>query len=372
MASAVQFVTNGCRTTRSERTIFADFGPYASGAALALAGRDVANSPVSGADMPKRISRPRRAFTLVELLVVIAIIATLVGLLIPAVMAARDAAQTTQCQSNLRQLGMAAMQYRDQTGSYPQYRAEYPPIVNAYGVNRPRWQWVLAAYMGGWAQNPDAILAAGTFDNTYTNVPLDNKILLCPAMDASSSDTYSIRNGSYGYNFGYLGNNRTLLDGDNTTPTLRYPVTDVKEPSRTIIFGDSRGGSIPHGGHSMTLDPPHMVVRNDNLTVNSPYWLQAPFNGTTLAGVNPYGPDEGTPDIRCRSRPRQARHNGRANVVFLDGHVESQTLDALGYVLLNGIPQLQTTSLPLPGANNSLWNGRGLDEYSPSYGIDGP
>ena len=319
---------------------------------------------------PRRQSR--RGFTLIELLVVIAIIALLVGLLLPAIAAARASAQSTQCQNNLRQLGLAVIQYRDQNGSYPQYRAEYPPITNAYGVQRPRWQWIMASFMGGWAQHPDAIRAAGNADPTYTLVPLDNKILICPSMDSSSSDTYSIRNGSYGYNFGYLGNNRTFVDGDNTTPTLRYPITSVKEPTRTIAFGDSRGGGIPHGGHSMTLDPPHMVVRRDSLTVNSPYWLQSPYNGVGLPGVNPYGPDEGTPDAPVPFSPAQARHAGKANVVFLDGHVESLTLEALGYVTLSGIPLLQTTATPVAGSNNGLWTGRGLDEYSPAYGIDGP
>jgi|GEM_PF-1420892 len=326
-----------------------------------------------------RRSRSRSAFTLVELLVVIAIIAVLVALLLPAVEAARRSAQNTQCQNNLRQLGIAVIQYRDQNGAYPQYRAEYPPITNAYGVYRPRWQWIMASQLGGWAQNPDLITATGAADPTYTNVPMDNKTFICPALDTSYTspgnvinDYVSIRNGSYGYNFGYLGNNRTLVDGDNTTPTLRYPIKSVKEPTRTIAFGDSRGGSLPHGGHSMTLDPPHMVVRNDTLTVNSPYWLQPPFNGTALAGVNPYGPDEGTPDIQIPFSPAQARHAGKANVVFLDGHVEGLTLAGLGYVTNNGVPLLQTTSLPVAGSSNALWTGRGLDEYSPNYGIDAP
>jgi prepilin-type N-terminal cleavage/methylation domain-containing protein/prepilin-type processing-associated H-X9-DG protein len=322
---------------------------------------------------------PRTGFTLIELLVVIAIIGVLAGLLLSGVTAARASAQSTQCLSNLRQLGLAITQYRDINSVYPQYRAEYPPITNNYGVYRPRWQWIMAEYMGGWAQNPQACAAAATADPTCTNVPLDNGILVCPSMAGgttstlNSNDYLSIRNGSYGYNFGYLGNNRTLVDGDNTTPTLYYPVSSVKEPARTIAFGDSRGGMVGHGGHSMTLDPPHMVFRFDSATVNSPYWSQAPFNGTALAGVNPYGPDEGTADIQVPFSPAEARHRGgMANVVFLDGHATSLSLAALGYNLVNGIPQLQLTATPLLGSDNSMWTGRGLDETSPFYNTSGP
>jgi prepilin-type processing-associated H-X9-DG protein/prepilin-type N-terminal cleavage/methylation domain-containing protein len=323
-------------------------------------------------------ARGRAAFTLVEMLIVIAIMVVLAGLVLTGVLSARETARTAQCLSNLRQLGLAAVQYNTQHGAYPQYRAEYPPITNKYGVYRPRWQWVLADYIGGWAQNPDACLAAQAADPTCSAVPLDNPVLICPSLVGGSSslltsnDYLSIRNGSYGYNFGYLGNNRTLVDGDNTTPTLYYPVASVKEPARTVVFGDSRGGLVGHGGHSMTLDPPHMVVRFDGLLVNSPYWLQAPWGGTALAGVNPYGPDEGTPDIAVPFSPAEARHKGTANVVFLDGHTQTLSLEALGYNLLGGIPQLQTSSLPLPGANNALWTGRGLDEYSPFYNTQGP
>jgi prepilin-type N-terminal cleavage/methylation domain-containing protein/prepilin-type processing-associated H-X9-DG protein len=126
-------------------------------------------------------ARRRSGFSLIELLVVIAIIAVLIGLLLPAVQKAREAAQRTVCRNNLHQIVVALHAYAGDSGHFP----------SAYEASNtdPGWGWAatLLPYLEQRGLYDAAGVATSRFGpagglarpNSYTQSPLS--IFRCPA-----------------------------------------------------------------------------------------------------------------------------------------------------------------------------------------------
>jgi len=279
-----------------------------------------------------------RGFTLIELLVVIAVIALLIAIVLPSLGGAMKSGRRAKNMSNHRQLGLALRMYTDD------YRA-HPPLRLPSGVHEPsgrpraRWHWLIGEYVG-MPFLPRGPEEYNLFLTSNDCPRLDNEVFLDPAHsveDMRSEETGEIqveRNGSYGYNYQYLGNART--DGPGGTFS-NYPVPEhaVLVPYRTIGFADSGGSQVlrttrGHREHAYTLDPPRLDTEHN--------------------GAIQWGHETGqvTPELR---------HSGKAIVSWLDGHAEASGLEELGYKVVDP----DTGFVEPDTGDNSLFNGIGYD-----------
>jgi prepilin-type N-terminal cleavage/methylation domain-containing protein/prepilin-type processing-associated H-X9-DG protein len=154
----------------------------------------------------------RKAFTLIELLVVIAIISILAAILFPVFARARENARRTACLSNMKQIGLAAMQYSQ----------DYDEKLVSYR---------LAADGGGW-KGWQVMLMPYTKSTQLWVCPSASKLSTCGTGHDPTfvSTTSSSGSGSYGYNYNYLGSEINIVS-----------LAAVSKASETVMVAENSG-----------------------------------------------------------------------------------------------------------------------------------
>jgi len=249
--------------------------------------------------------RVQRGFTLVELLVVIAIIGTLVGLLLPAVQSAREAARSNTCKNNIRQLQTGLSIREASLGDYPGYVNELG-IAGSDLLVRASWVVYVFPYIEqnalweNWSQgriNPSNGMTSP--DGEIAQI----EILICPSDPAISAGQPLL---SYAGNAGWIARTEELLATDPTPAESRFNGGAAENAANGIFFSRIRDQStnrlLGRADNNVGNDPqirmkPALVkdglsstiLLTENLrTVNWAYLPEVEYNFTGGTGNQKY------------------------------------------------------------------------------------
>lgn len=308
-----------------------------------------------------RANAIHRGFTLVEVLVVIAIIGILLALLLPAVQAAREAARQLTCRNNLKQLGLALLNFHNA-------KRRFPPSAIDKGDGELHENWVIKI-LPFLEQKP-------LFDQLDLDFPISHpvnetarstrlKVMTCPT-DAYNGEPFSgsghaptagfndhWARGNYGANgaLGYrVAGDSPQFAGSANSPAWRSPTrrgvmgvncsVSIKEirdgTSHTLLLGELRAGVCPqdergtwamancasslwaHGGVNTDAYGPNCKLENSDDSLGCSRARAAAGGGTALAkmGMGCYPEDLGSSQQGARSL-----HPGGVNTCFADGSV---------------------------------------------------